>query len=540
MFDGLTVAHVLQHYGAVTYLADKPAIIFEDGATTRVLSWRDLNMQSSRIANVVLAAVGRRRHVGILLHNSPEFLEALFGIAKADGVSVIINGRLTGRELEYCLNKADVDFLITSEAFRGELEDIANGPSRLKPENIQFVDSKDQPHWLAGVSGQDPDLSVDPDARSVILFTSGTTGSPKAAIYTHRRIIHAWECFSRELATTRHDRVLIGAPLYAGLGVNFAAGTLFIGGSIVLVPRFDPALILTAIERHRVTMTPMAPTMFHILHEAASAMAVDTMSMRTCLSLGSALSASIRKKVHEVFPAGEIYEMYGSTETGCAVILHPEDQARKIVHNGREIGSVGQAVMGVSIRLLDDNGDEVPRGSVGEIYKRNLLGASEYYKNPELTASIYRGEWLTSNDLGLVDEDGHLYVVGRKKDMIVSGGLNVYASEVEEILGRLPDLGLFAVIGLPDEKWGEAVTAVIQGSGGRYSQDELREHCRASLADYKRPRRYCFVDALPLTASGKIEKYKLVQMLIAAEAQTSHSQGAASIHASQSFNLKAG
>ena len=515
MFDGLTLAHVLPHYSGSSYMVGRPAVIFEDGEKTRSISWQELNDQSNRIANALLASGPRRRHIGILFGNCPEFIAALFAVAKADCVAVILNARLTSRELAFCVRTADIDVVIAAAELRDAIEPaLADQPGSTSRRLLLMNPRSPQalPEWLESASTVNPDLHIDPDARAAILFTSGTTGDPKAAVYTHRRLASTYDCFSREMATTRNDRVLLAAPLYAGLGLNFAAGTLFIGGSILLVHRFDVDLILLSIERHRPTMVPMAPTMYYILAESMRNHPVDTSSMRVCLSLGSSLTPPVRAKIQALFPMGEIYEMYGSTETGITVMLHPEDGGKQIMDGSRVIYSVGQPTMGVSVRLLDDEGNDVKPGEIGEVYKRNLLGACEYYGNPALTASIYRGDWLTANDLGRFDADGHLYIVGRKKDMIVSGGLNVYASEVEEILGRFPGIGLFAVVGFPDEKWGERVTAVIQGDPKQFDEAALSAHCHSLLADYKCPRRFLFIDALPLTASGKVEKYKLPSM----------------------------
>jgi acyl-CoA synthetase (AMP-forming)/AMP-acid ligase II len=493
-------------------MAGRPAIIFEDGLTTRSISWQELDDQSNRIANALLATGRRRRHIGILFNNCPEFVAALFGIAKADCVSVILNARLTARELSFCVVKADIEAVIAATELRAGIEAAVGELASFASERLFLIDPRnpdEKTYWLENAQAADPGLDIDPDAHAAILFTSGTTGEPKAAVYTHRRLTTTYDAFSREMATSRNDRVLLAAPLYAGLGLNFAAGTLYIGGSILLVYRFDADLILSAIERHRPTMVPMAPTMYYILAEALNNHPADTSSMRVCLSLGSSLTPPVRARIQKLFPHGEIYELYGSTETGITVMLHPEDGGKHIVNGGRVVYSVGQAAMGVSIRLLDDDGKDVAPGEVGEIYKRNLLGACEYYGNPALTATIYRGEWLTANDLGQFDADGHLYVLGRKKDMIVTGGLNVYAAEVEEILSRFPDIGMFAVVGFPDPKWGELVTAVIQGDPRHFDEAALSRHCHRVLADYKCPKRFLFIEALPLTASGKIEKYKL-------------------------------
>jgi len=514
VFDGLTIAHI-PAYGTTTYLADNDAVIFEDGTTTKSLTWRQLDESTSRLANHILSTGPRRRHIALLFQNSLEFVESVFAVAKADCVAVVINARLTGREIDFCFQKADVDLVLSAHEFKPVLDEVVSAIPRLGKDKVLYLDGKEPggiADWRLNASLVNPELDIDPDSNSTILFTSGTTGSPKAGIYTHRRLSQTWDCFSREMCTSRHDRVLIAAPMYAGLGMNFAIGTLYLGGSALIVHRFDPEVIIKAIDKHKPTMTPLAPTMYYILNEAYEKTSGDMSSVRTCLSLGSSLTPPVRGMIQKLFPSGEIYELYGSTETGPTVMLHPEDGGRHIVENGRIIYSVGQAVMGVKVRLLDDDGNDVPIGEVGEIYKKNLLGTCVYYKNPELTASIYRGEWLTANDLGRQDKDGHVYIIGRKKDMIVTGGLNVYASDVEEVLSRFPNIGMLAVVGFPHEKWGEAVTAVIQGREADYSVDALKQHCKENLADYKRPREFVFVDALPLTPSGKIEKYKLADL----------------------------
>ena len=276
-----------------------------------------------------------------------------------------------------------------------------------------------------------------------------------------------------------------------------------VGGTVVMLREFDASELLRTVERERVTFIPMVPTMFEMLLEVADKESFDLGSLRRLMSAGSPLLTATKERLLEFLPGVELFELYGSTEAGFFSILKPQDQLRKT-------RSAGLPYFGCELRILDPSGRDVPTGEVGQIYKRGTGLGARYYKNPEATEEQFHDEWITSGDLGRFDDEGYLYVVDRAKDMIISGGLNVYPTEIEDVLLTHPDVVEVAVIGVPDAKWGEIVTAVVVLRDGEAAPDtELDALCRSRLAAYKRPRRYVAVDQLPKNASGKLLKREL-------------------------------
>ncbi|OYN76180.1 class I adenylate-forming enzyme family protein [Mycolicibacterium sphagni] len=505
--EGLTVADVCRHYGRSSRTADRSALVLANGS----VAWSQIDRHSTHLA-LALLSIGLEPgdKVAVLMANDGIYLEAMYGIAKAGLVIVPLNARSVAREIAYFLSRSDAKAVIVHSSLTQTLAEAL--PELAPPPAFVFVVGEESQlgvsyaELISTATASAAELpSVDPDDPYWLSFTSGTTGPPKAALVTHRRLLDTWNTFVREFELTSRDKILLAAPIYAGIGFNFALAALYGGGQLVMQPAFDAAAAIAAIDEHQVTMLPMVPTMYESMMNHPAATDADLSSVRVVLSLGSPLLNNTKKGLLALFPHGGIYEFYGSTELGATALIHPVDQLRKD-------RSVGQAVMGVQIRLLDEDGNDVPVGEIGEIYKRGLTMGSAYYRNPQETASMHRGEWITSGDMGRFDDEGYLYVVDRKKDMIVSGGFNVYPAEVEDVIAAMAGVRGVAVIGAPDSHWGEIVCAVVVLDDGVTAED-VSGHVSRELSDYKRPKRYVTVESLPLSAAGKVLKTTLRQQL---------------------------
>ena len=500
----LTVGDVPRHYARLHHHRDRPAVIGDE----RSLTWADVDAAADGIAAALRASgLGPGAKVATLLPNCIEYVELMFGIARAGCVIVPLNSRYVAPEIAHGVDFSDAELLVTAPAFCDTVKSVLPLLPRVDENRVVVVGDgapalgRSYANWR--VAAGRPDGDVDPDSLYWMPFTSGTTGVAKAAMVSHQALMASWVTVLQEFDISRHDVELIAGPFYHSLGFLFGLSCLYAGGTIVIQSEFDPERVLTAIERHQVTLTPMVPTMYTMLLAAPELQRFDLSSMRKVVSAGSPLLTGTKEGLVSLFPNAGIYEMYGSTEMGMVSVLRPEDQLRKV-------RSVGQPVIGGEVRLLDGDGRDVGVGEAGEIHKRGQLLGAAYYKNDEATEAVYRGDWMASGDVGVFDDEGYLYIVDRKKDMIISGGANIFPSEIEEVMSRFPGVLEVAVVGLPDETWGEAVTAfVVPEPGATIDVEGLSAHCRNHLAGYKKPRSIEVVEALPKSGAGKILKREL-------------------------------
>jgi acyl-CoA synthetase (AMP-forming)/AMP-acid ligase II len=336
-----------------------------------------------------------------------------------------------------------------------------------------------------------------------MLYTSGTTGKPKGAVLTHGNVL--WNLMNTLLA--REDKegevALVTGPLYhaAALNNHFLI-RLALAGASVLMKHFEPRKFMETIQRERVNVISGAPAMFHLLLSLPDVEKYDTRSVTRCTLGSSTLPHETKQRVMKLFPnAGGIYDVYGATEASPTLtVLKAQDSFRKTA-------CVGPAVPFLEVKVVDPRDREVSPGETGEIVCRGPNVMKEYYKDPVGTAEALRGGWLYTGDIGRMDEEGFLYIVDRKKDMIISGGENIYPREIEEVLYSHPKIREAAVVGAPDPLWGEAVKAfVVLKTGESMSQEEVIETCKARLASYKKPKQVEFLAALPRNPSGKVLK----------------------------------
>jgi fatty-acyl-CoA synthase len=350
------------------------------------------------------------------------------------------------------------------------------------------------------------------------MYTSGTTGHPKGAMRSHQGNALLALATALEFGLTRQDTALLVMPLCHANSLYFALTFAMLGATICIEdrPHFDPAALLTTLARERISFTSLVPTHYIMMLDLPAELKAqhDLRSVGKLLISSAPARADTKRAILQLFPQGQLFELYGSTEAGWVTVLRPEEQLARLGSVGREWSGSG------AIRLLDASGKEVPDGEVGELYSRTAYVFDGYWKNPAKTAEAFQGEWCSVGDLARRDADGFIHLVDRKSHMIISGGENIYPSEVETVLARHPAVQDVAVVGLPDATWGETVCAVVVPRAGvPVTAAELIELCRDQLAGYKRPRRVIFIGEaeMPRTATGKIQHRLLRDRLATAE-----------------------
>ncbi|UCG06125.1 MAG: AMP-binding protein, partial [Desulfobacterales bacterium] len=455
--------------------------------------------------------------VAVLLENSIEIVEMYLATAKTGIIIVPINFRLVGPEIEYIVNNSDAKALVVHDQFIATVEPIKKNFNNIPPDKYVVVgQSHDGYHdyeaFIKDSPDSEPQIEVGIKDTWILIYTSGTTGKPKGVIRSHESHIAYYLHNAIDFDFNEHDVCLNVMPLCHINSIFFTFTFLYIGGSDYLHPAlgFKPEEILEIIEREKITFISLIPTHYNlILNAPEEARQRDVSSIRKLLCSSAPGRKSMKQAVMEFFPGVKLYEAYGSTEGGMVTILKPEYQMTKL-------GSIGFECIGTDlIKILDMEGNEVPAGEIGELYSRGPMLFDEYYKLPEKTAESFKEGIFSAGDMARRDEDGYYYLVDRKNNMIITGGENVYPSEVEEVIGNLEGVFECAVIGLPDDKWGEKVTAVAIRKPGvtekELSAESIVNYCKDKIAGYKRPKEIIFIDPeeMPRTASGKILHRKL-------------------------------
>jgi fatty-acyl-CoA synthase len=493
---------------------DKEALIH---GKTR-LTYKQLNARINRLAHALLGlGIGKGAKVAILSHNCHQFLEAYFALAKIGGVAVPLNFRLATDELKYIINHSEAEALIVLET----LSDTVKNIRRDLPQVKHYISISDKPldgmlhyeSWIAGYPDDEPLVLVEEEDPVFIMYTAGTTGRPKGAVLTHKNEMVQWMLMGMFIRTEpavadmTEYRALAAPPIFHLAAFGFCQFVFFDGQTVVLPTQvFDPAEVMRLIEDENINVVLLIPVMAFFILLLPDMGKYDTRSLRVWISGAAILPTETRKQISQCFPNVNIFDLFGQTEMSPVVCgLRPSDVA------GHE-ASVGKAIPFVEIRLVDDNDNDVPVGAVGEAVYRGPTVMKEYYRDPEATARAMRNGWFHSTDLFRQDNEGFLYVVDRKKDMIVSGGENIYPAEVEEVIYRHSKVVECAVIGVHDDQWGESVKAVVVCKKGEsVTEEEIIEHCKEHLASYKKPRSVDFVDSLPRNAAGKVLKTVLRQ-----------------------------
>jgi long-chain acyl-CoA synthetase len=476
---------------------DDPAYKLDD----TVLDWKTVNQGSARVASLLRSKgfkAGDR--AGIMLPNVPYFPSIYYGILRAGGVVVPMNPLLKGREVKFYLEDPGAQFLF---AWNGFEEEATKGAEEAGAE--LFLVTPGEFEQLIGQ--QDPWDEVedrDEDDTAVILYTSGTTGTPKGAELTHSNLMKNVEV-CRELFDYSQDDVLLGAlPLFHSFGQTCCMNTAAASGALMtFIPRFDPAKALEIIERDKVTIFAGVPTMFGAMLNDDSCTERDKSSLKICCSGGSAMPVEVLKGFEKAFNC-KVLEGYGLSETSPVASFNHRNKERKP-------GSIGTPIDGVEFRLVDEDRKEVPEGEVGEIAIRGHNVMKGYWDREDATKEAIDSDgWFYTGDMAQVDDDGYYFIVDRKKDMIIRGGYNVYPREIEEVLYTHPAVSEAAVVGVPHDELGEEVGAAVALKAGQdISEEDLKAFIKEEVAAYKYPRKIWFVDELPKGPTGKILKREI-------------------------------
>ncbi|MCX7363638.1 MAG: AMP-binding protein [Alphaproteobacteria bacterium] len=476
---------------------------------TRGWTYRSVRETTHRVANGLLAAgLGHGDKVAVYSPNHAMAYAALLGIQRAGLIWAPVNARNALEENLYILDNTDVSFLFYHSSFAASLPRIREACPKIR--NVICLDGPEFEDWLARFDGKAPDLADAPDDVAILISSGGTTGRPKGVQITNRVIETMNSIFWACMPLDRPPVHLMVAPMTHAAGVC-SFPMLPFGGTNIFMGTADPGAILAAIEKHRVTHIYMPPTLIYILLAHPDIGRHDYSSLRNLVYASAPMS--VDKLVEAIGVFGPVLtQTYGQAEA-CMIctFFSPADHVAALDGNDRHrLASCGKAVPLMRVETMDDDGNVLPRGQRGEIVVRGGLVMAGYYKNPQATAEASTFGWHHTGDIGVIDDDGFVYIVDRKKDMIISGGFNVFPSEVEQVLWSHPAVQDCAVIGVPDEKWGEAVKAVVElKPGASVGADELIALAKEKLGGVKAPKSVDFIAALPRSPVGKVLKKDL-------------------------------
>jgi len=473
------------------------------------VSYAELEERANRLAHGLMAqGLGPGDRVAVLAVNCLEYAEVVSAVAKCGAVLVPLNFRYRAGELGYVINDAGPRLLLAGPEMLPLVEEARAGFA--PPPTLVSLAGRAPAGGLmleqvkAGRPAGPPAVEVDPASAAMLMYTSGTTGFPKGVLYSHTAFLGVYHAMILE-GDMRHDDVVqVAMPLFHNGGLNaLLQPALLVGATCVIMAKgFDPEAILEGVARHRVTLTMWVPTMLAMM-ALKGAGSHDTSSLSKLWYGSSPITVPVLAAARRMFGAG-FYQWYGQTETGMTSVLRPEDHAERSQCTGREL-------FNAEVRIVDDDGRDVPVGGVGEIISaRRFQGMIGYWKNDEATREAIRDGWISTGDLARVEGDGYFTVIDRKRDMIISGAENIYPKEIEEVLATHPAVAEAAVFGIPDDIYGESVAAaVVRKEGQQVEEEEIVAYCAARLAGYKKPRRVEFVVELPKNATGKVTKHML-------------------------------
>lgn len=485
----------------------------------REITWNVFNEKANRFANLLLErGVQKGDKVAILLMNCLEWLPIYFGILKTGALAVPLNFRYSAEEIRYCLDLAEVDILVFGPEFIGRVEEIADeiGHHRL----LYFVGdgcpgfAEDYTSHTANCSSQSPRIDISDEDYAAIYFSSGTTGFPKAILHTHQALMHSAKTEQNHHGQTKDDVFLCIPPLYHTGAKMHWFGSLLTGGRAVLLKGTNPEFILRAVSEEKCTivwlLVPWAQDLLLALDTGAVHLEDYQLDQWRLMHIGAQpVPQSLIRHWKEYFPAHQYDTNYGLSESigpGCVHLG---------VENIHKVGAIGKAGYGWETKIIDENGNPVKQGETGELAVKGPGVMVCYYNDPEATKEVLHDGWLYTGDMAMEDEDGFIFLVDRKKDVIISGGENIYPVQIEDFLRTNDSILDVAVIGLPDPRLGEIAAAIIALKPGvECTEEDINLFCR-QLPRYKRPRKIIFAD-VPRNATGKIEKPKLREIYGAA------------------------
>ncbi len=479
------------------------------------ITWSEFNKKANRFANLLLTrGIKKGDKVAILLMNCLEWLPIYFGILKTGALAVPLNYRYTSDEIKYCLNLADADAILFGPEFTGRVEEICDTIPRVKAwfyvgeDCPTFAESYDR--LVTYCSSKAPDIKLTDDDEAAIYFSSGTTGFPKAIVHAHRSLMHAAMTEQAHHKQTKDDVFLCIPPLYHTGAKMHWFGSFLVGGKAVLLKGVKPEWILKAVSDEQCSivwlLVPWAQDILDAIDRGDVKLEDYDLSKWRLMHIGAQpVPPSLIKRWKEKFP-NHLYDTnYGLSESigpGCVHLG---------VENIHKVGAIGKAGFGWEVKIVGSDGNEVKNGDVGELAVKGPGVMLCYYKDEKATAEVLKDGWLYTGDMAMRDKDGFIYLVDRKKDVIISGGENLYPVQIEDFLRSNPKIKDVAVIGLPDTRLGEIAAAVVEVKEGEtLSEEEITDFCRA-LPRYKRPHKFIFAD-VPRNPTGKIEKPKLRKM----------------------------
>jgi acyl-CoA synthetase (AMP-forming)/AMP-acid ligase II len=504
-------ADIPRHYARTTPQA--PALVGAHGS----LSWQALDARSNRVANALRSlGVNAGDRVAILCKNTPIYFELLFGANKIDATLLPLNWRLAAPELAEILADATPRVLVADREYAQVAEKIA--PSAGAGCRVLLCDTE-APHTsplealVAAASAEDPAVEVNPWHSSILMYTSGTTGRPKGVQQSHQGHLFLRLCEHLEpsFQYRASDRMLTVMPLFHAMGLSLSLQALYNGVCVAAFPMPDPVQLAQLITTLRPTVLPLVPTAVQMLVDHPDTAAADLSCLRMVIYAGASITVPVLQRAIKRIGC-EFIQFYGATETSCGItFLRPADHR---LDDEPRLKSCGAPLPLVEIRVADAAGAELPAGQVGEFLIRAPSLSTGYFRQPETTAIAFRDGWYHSGDAGYRDAEGLLYIVDRVKDMIISGGENVYSTEVEQAVQKLDGVALCAAVGLPDPKWGERVAiAIVRRPDAALTESAVIAHCRGLIAGYKVPKQVIFMEALPMTPSGKVMKKALRDQL---------------------------
>lgn len=472
----------------------------------REINYADLNARVNQLARGLLS-IGVRRGDGVALSvgNRIEHLEIVFATAKIGALAIPLDVKWKALELGSVVGALEPKFILLQEDCVQEFDNAKALKDLSGIKAVALSADRSYSGLLRGQSSEEPDVHVDEDDPFAVLLTSGTTGFPKGCLATQRTFV--FHCINNaiEKGLGAHDKAILSSPIYFNAGRSFTLGIIYYGGTMILHERFDAEEVLKTIERERVTYVGAVPVMCERMLHVLESKKYDTGSLRCLAITGGKVHPAILESLKKNLTPN-IYRTYASTDSGQMAISKPGDAVEKA-------NSAGRPVWCVDLRIVDDAGKPVKVGEVGEIICQSPLATHGYYKNPDATNASFRDGWFYTGDLGYFDEEGYLFVSGRKKDMVKSGGISIYPLEIESVIYSHPDILEAAVIGVPDPQWGEALKAVIVlKPGAKLHSGELLSFCKEKLSAYKVPKSVEFVEALPHTEVGKVNKVKVREM----------------------------